>query len=719
MDCPRRHSLAAFLWPGLIVVALVVMLSPIAAQSTNAARGTGVEPPHLIFPANRAVVTMPNPVFQWTPVTGVDGLSYRIRLVEMIAQQNPREAVDANRPLVEELLYQQTVLLYPTAAYPLRAGHCYAWQVQSVQPGGSDLVPVLAPVGINGGRSRVNTFCYRPTPVEASGVDRALDETAGLGVSIASPASGSNDIANPSYPDGRSSPYWASGVKATGSITAYGELYDLSGTGGTPARPGQTGRIEVNSTLSFANGQVQVPLQALLSSDQASFRQEINRIGINPTWRDYTLHAGYFAPRLTDLTLADATLLGAGVEGHPGRFHFDLGYGRARRAILPAAGQLVAPEFARWMGMGRIGWQAPTGFLLEASAVNASDREQSLGAFGQTTAAAAPQDNLVLSVHGKVPFSGRRLWLDVEAARSRYKADLRTAAGSEPVTAMAGVAALTWQVPEWSLGGKVSYTAPEYHSLGNTQLQSDLMRYEATGTLHRGTVSLGFQAGFEQNNLNDALASTTKVRGIYSATLGWQPSPVFGVDGSASNVVNDIQSANPMLALKNVNASYVLTPRLAWHTGREQHLLVASGTWQTASNSSPGISGLQDTRTGSGLLAYTLSFPSGMAFTATGTFTQVKVAAIETNLTTVYPALSIPALQGRLQATFGVQWSASGVSGTEADHELYPQLNASFTVTPRQQLTLQFSRRHYAYGDAMPGAAFDETTGNLTWRYTF
>lgn len=703
-------------WSLSLIAPLVLTPSILPAQIAVAPGSAGVEAPHLIFPLDRADLTTPNPVFQWTPVTGVSGASYRFRLVEVIGDQTPREALEGDRPVLETLLYQQTLLLYPTAAYPLRAGYCYAWQVQSVTVQGTDFDGLLSPVGVNGGRSQINTFCYRPVRARMQARRSPADTTAGTGVPLTSPPVGAYGV-GPADPGGGWMGAPAGGVTATGTITAYGESYGLSGTGGTRARPDQTGRIEVHSVLALANGLVQVPLQALLSTDQVSFRQEINRLGISPTWRDYTFHAGYFTPRFTDLTLSDATLLGGGVEGHPGALRFDLAYGRARRAIGPQAGRVVEPEFARWMGVGRLGWQAPSGFLLEASIVDANDRTRSLGGFGDTTTAAAPQDNLVFGVHGKAPFAARRLWLEVEGTRSRYTADLRT--GASAVTGVAGSVALTWQTPGWSAGGKVTYVGPDYHALGNTQLQSDQVRYEATAQMHQGTVSLGVQAGLQQNNLDHVLQSTTKMRGIYSVTMSWQASPVFGLDGSASNILNDIQSTDPMLALRNVNASYVLTPRLAWQTGADQHLLVASGTWQTASNSSQGIVGLQDTRTGSGMLAYTLTFPSGVALSATGNYTQVKVDTVSTNLASVYPALAFPAIQGRLQTMIGVQWSASGIAGASADHELYPQLNTSFTITARQQLTLQVSRRHYAYGSAMPGAAFNETMGSLTWRDTF
>ena len=345
------------------------------------------EAPRLLLPADRMAITQPNPVFQWTPVSGVSGVTYRFRLVEMLATQTPREALEGDRPVLETLLADRSALLYPPAAYPLHAGACYAWQVQSVTLQGSDVQPVLAPVGTNQGRSQIFTFCYRPPRTALLPDTLPSDSSAGPGVTVGRPAA--------AYSLNPASPAPAPPMTASGSITAYGELYDLSGSGGTAARPDQTGRLQVNTTLSAANGLVQIPLQALISTDQVSFRQEINQLGISPVWRDYTFHAGYYTPRFTDLTLADATLLGGGLEAHPGRWHLEGGYGRARRAILPETGQFVQPEFTRWMGIARTGYELPSGALAELSLVSAHDDAGSLGMFGDTTSAASPEENLV------------------------------------------------------------------------------------------------------------------------------------------------------------------------------------------------------------------------------------------------------------------------------------------------------------------------------------
>jgi len=688
------------------------------------------EAPSLLLPIDRSAVNQPHPVFQWTPVTGVANASYRFRLVEMMKGQSPRDAVEADRPMLETLLGTQTTLLYPPAAYPLRAGACYAWQVQSVTFAGSDLQPVLEPVGTNKGRSQVHTFCYRPPRVAVMPDTLPADTTAGAGVALgpggwgARAPSGAAALGSTAY--GGSGDYGADAgqeasstdpVTATGSITAYGELYDMSGTGGQAARPDQTGRLEVATTLSAANGLVKIPLQALISSDQVSFRQEIDQVGLSPTWRDYTVHAGYFSPRFGELTLSDARLLGGGLEGHPGHFRFQGGYGRARRAILPEQGQLVTPTYTRWMGAGQFGWEGDSGLLAEVSLLTARDDAGSLGLFGDSTGTVSPEENFVLGVHGKLPMAGSRLWMEVTGTHSSYRADRRATA--DAVGDVAGSVALSWRVPTWSLGAEVTYVGPAYRTLGNSQLQADQVRYGLTGELHRGTLDLTAEGGIQQNNLDHTLESTTKMRGVYNFTMSWQASRLFGLSGNASNVLTDIQSTDPTLALRNLVQSYTLTPTLTWQTGGAQNILSATGTWQKSGNSSPGMIDLHDQRTSVGVLTYTLAFASGVALTTTGTMTQTKVDSVATNLATLYPALSFPLAQGRMNTMIGFQWSASGVSGQDRDHEFYPQLNASFALTRRQQAVLEVSRRHYAYGEAMPGSTFNETQASLTWKYTF
>ncbi|NIQ56430.1 MAG: hypothetical protein GWN71_24570, partial [Gammaproteobacteria bacterium] len=61
------------------------------------------DPPELITPANGAVVTAPQPVFQWTPIAAPPdlGLTYRVRIVERLPGQTPQTALQANIPTHE------------------------------------------------------------------------------------------------------------------------------------------------------------------------------------------------------------------------------------------------------------------------------------------------------------------------------------------------------------------------------------------------------------------------------------------------------------------------------------------------------------------------------------------------------------------------------------------------------------------------------------------
>ncbi len=124
-----RH--VSWLIRAAVVPAVLLTATPgrSPAQSTAPTRAIRYPvPPQLLFPADRSSITLPTPVFQWTPVTGVDNASYRFRLVAIIGNQTPREALESDRPVLEANLYQQTTLLYSAAAYPLpeRAVLCLA-----------------------------------------------------------------------------------------------------------------------------------------------------------------------------------------------------------------------------------------------------------------------------------------------------------------------------------------------------------------------------------------------------------------------------------------------------------------------------------------------------------------------------------------------------------------------------------------------------------------
>src|SRR5690625_7751885 len=79
-------------------------------------------------------------------------------------------------------------------------------------------------------------------------------------------------------------------------------------------------------------------VHALLSSEGVDLRQNINQIGLSPSWRWITLHLGDFSRGYSPYTLEGTRLRGAGIDLTPGIFTFSVQGGRAQRTVAPGAG---------------------------------------------------------------------------------------------------------------------------------------------------------------------------------------------------------------------------------------------------------------------------------------------------------------------------------------------------------------------------------------------
>jgi hypothetical protein len=115
------------------------------------------DPPYLVGPGDGEVVQSPNPTFQWTPsqVPPQYRLQYVFRLAEVLQDQAPLQALNANIPQFLSGDVPGTNLPYPISALPLEPGHHYAWRVQAIDQNGY-------PAASNNGLSEIGTFVYQP-----------------------------------------------------------------------------------------------------------------------------------------------------------------------------------------------------------------------------------------------------------------------------------------------------------------------------------------------------------------------------------------------------------------------------------------------------------------------------------------------------------------------------------------------------------------------------
>ncbi len=112
----------------LLRVLLLPLLFPFCCN------GQDVAPPTLVYPGNGDTIQAFFPVFSWTaayPLTGGRGTGYRVRLVEVLGNQTPEAAIQANPDWFSQGNIAQNVLAYPVSAPLLRQNKRYAWQVSA------------------------------------------------------------------------------------------------------------------------------------------------------------------------------------------------------------------------------------------------------------------------------------------------------------------------------------------------------------------------------------------------------------------------------------------------------------------------------------------------------------------------------------------------------------------------------------------------------------
>lgn len=668
------------------------------------------QPPRLVAPLDRSVVTTRFPVLQWAPALSarVPSVLYTVRVVELYGGQTPTRAVEANRPVLEAIVRDATTLQYPLAAWPLLPGRCYAWRVQARADATGQGATAGAPIGRNEGRSELFTFCYRPPADRLDSLRQRTDTSARDTLardSLGTPPGARARQAGfrlDALPGGWQADSTAAAGGFSGSATAYGEAYDHTGDG-PAARPGSTGRMRLTGTAT--GGGWSAPLEMLVASDERSNRQRITQLRVSPTWRALTVHAGTLVPQLSEYTLYDATLLGGGAELRPaGPLRMSAWFGESQRAVRPTEPTLT-PQFARTLGAASAGVGADERANVRADVLFASD----------------PRRNVVVGLRGQLPLWRERVLASAAASRSLYRRDVR-AAESDDIADDAGQLSLAWRMPTWSLGTTVAYVGANYVSLGNTQLVTDRVDYQLSGAFQRARFNGTATAGLRRNNVDDALDATTRTRGIYSFTLGWTPSTAWGVDATVSNTMIDAVGRDTTFS-RNGTTVFTLAPRLAWRRFGATQQLVLSGAYQRSDNEALVDPQPADVTATTGTLSYVMTFDAGLGLDLSGSTSRTDVAGLTTTVDALTPGigyvLRLPGFPRPLQTRAAVQWTSAKGSG-DTQRELLPVLQLGYALVPGHTIALDVRRRSFRpRGVSGTSGRFDETTAVVEYTRPF
>ncbi|TVQ07941.1 MAG: hypothetical protein EA364_16050 [Balneolaceae bacterium] len=93
------------------------------------------EPPVLIAPTDQSLISPTLPIFSWSTVGGLPPgsmVEYEFRLVEIFSGQSVGIAIEANRPLVNQIVSGNS-FIYGADQLPLQVGRRYAWRIRATE----------------------------------------------------------------------------------------------------------------------------------------------------------------------------------------------------------------------------------------------------------------------------------------------------------------------------------------------------------------------------------------------------------------------------------------------------------------------------------------------------------------------------------------------------------------------------------------------------------
>lgn len=329
-------------------------------------------------------------------------------------------------------------------------------------------------------------------------------------------------------------------LKWSGSIQVNGGVFRSTRDPGR--MPDGYYRISGNPRLRY--GDWDIPLKFQLGNFEDRLLQPFNKIGISPSYKWVTIHAGYQQLDFSPFIYQNHLILGGGLELNPGKFRFAALYGEFKRAtaggILSIQDRYSKPTFKRTGLTSRIGVGTDENFI---DLVFLKAEDQSSSADATTDGLRVyPEENLVFGLNTEQKIA-EKWYLKATASFSAYSRDTRSSETADDdffgstlvydiiqprvstnyATALSGN--LEYRAKAWRATGKYAYIHPGYASMGIYTTQSDLQRFaiDLQGFLFERKLTA--QGGWrrENNNLLNTLNYTTE-RNFLNTMFMWNQS---------------------------------------------------------------------------------------------------------------------------------------------------------------------------------------------------
>jgi hypothetical protein len=502
-------------------------------------------------------------------------------------------------------------------------------------------------------------------------------------------------------------------VKTSGGINVGLAAYH---SGGMDARRDPFSYL-VSANLNFSvSDMISMPFSATFSSGSQTYSQpRFAQVGISPTYKWLTVHAGHRAMQFSPYTLNGIMFLGGGVEiDQKDKFwQLKLMSGRLAKGIPyidHISGQHQEPSFERW-GWGGMFTVGNNDYAADLILFKASDNHRKLQM--PDSAGIAPEENLTVGINTRIKVA-KNLRLTTEYAGSAYTSDTRmeeilydkytylnnlgglfTPRLSSSFSNVYSVG-LSYAGETFSVGANLKQVDPDYTTLGATFISNDFRNFtlNAAKTLLENRISISGSFGSQVNNLEDDKRETTK-RVIGSLQGSFKVSERFNFNGNYSNFstnttptfVNFVDSVKYAQVAKNYGSmvSYSIPGELTSHN------LMFNVNVQTSDVLNNSATEVERTNTVSRyyLFTYTASYqPLNITLNASMNLTQFLMQEGQTQTLGPVVSLSKPFLNRKINSSLAFSVLQSTNQGNKNSTSVI-RLNINWKIFPKH--TLKFN----------------------------
>lgn len=472
-------------------------------------------------------------------------------------------------------------------------------------------------------------------------------------------------------------PSWLS-VSGNAGLRAEGYAASI-----TPQRqPGLSS--EAFASLSVEAFGATTGIDLLYSTENNDLRQSMNRLSFNTSWDWGEVSAGTVSPDYSQYSLNGATLRGGAVELTPGSWTFGTAVGRSQRAVEPSTeAGFRRPAYARWLYAGQVGLGAENGSHFHLIGTYARDRRSSL----EATPDVRPKENMTVTPDVQVALFDQHLTLDTEVTLSVFTPDTRarTATPDAPFidvipfeprvgthVDVAGKSRLQLDVDPVRIEARYERIQPGFRSLGLSRIRGDqeTISLRPQVRLFDSDLTLSLNAQQTRNNLSDQRLTTRRRRRI-GGNVQARFSRSFSLNGALRYMTSETSSTGRNDSLgtaleRQLNTwTASLTPTLTVRSGAVSHTVSVTGNLQFFRSRRAVSTGTNETRRDNltTTFSYSLSFPSGFAFTLSGDFLRNSDPRGTSRSYGTSGSISHAFLDSKLQLSVNAGWSADRRSG--------------------------------------------------------